>query len=120
MEVTYIQKKLIEHFRSLGYFAQKVQFKGIAGCPDLLIAKDGRHSTWIEVKCNKQEITPIQRKKMIQMIEAGFDCICLAVYTENTIFKNMYFVIFDPLDGSTISQGTLNDLQGMIYGPNAD
>jgi hypothetical protein len=115
MEVVF-QTKLIEHFRRLGFWAEKIEFKGIAGCPDLLIAKDGRVSTWIEVKWNRFTLSPLQKHTITKMIDAGFHVICLSV--EGSTWKDARFTLFDHVTLQPLQCSCKRDeLVSMIYGP---
>ena len=59
-----------------GFTVLKIIKLSDSGYPDLLCLKDGK-SEWIECKEKKDTLKPLQKLRIDQLIEQGFEAYCL-------------------------------------------
>lgn len=70
------QTKIIKQKEKEGYIVLRLIRLSAAGFPDLLCLKDGKAS-FIEIKKDGDTIKPLQKKRIEQLKEKGFEAICL-------------------------------------------
>ena len=66
------QTHLINKYKKLGYIVINVIKASEAGYPDLILLKNGK-ATFIEVKEGKDTLKPLQKFRIDQLIEQGFE-----------------------------------------------
>lgn len=70
------QTKIKKQFKELGYTVLKVIKLSDSGYPDLLLLKDGQ-AIWIEVKEKTDTLKPLQKLRIAELRQLGFDAYCL-------------------------------------------
>ena len=70
------QTKVIKKYESLGYFVINLIRTNKNGIPDLLCLKDGEKPLFIECKEKKDTLKPLQKFRIKQLKELGFDAYC--------------------------------------------
>ena len=70
------QTKVINEYKANGYIVLNVIKLSASGYPDLLCMKNGV-SKWIEIKEDGDTLKTLQRFRIDQLIEQGFEAICL-------------------------------------------
>ena len=70
------QSKIKKQFKELGYTVLKVIKLSDSGYPDLLLLKDGQ-ATWIEIKEKSDTLKPLQKLRITELRQLGFDAYCL-------------------------------------------
>jgi Holliday junction resolvase len=70
------QEKLIKKYTNEGYLVIKHVRTNFNGIPDLQLLKDGK-SIFIEVKEGKDTIKPLQKFRINQLINLGFEAYCI-------------------------------------------
>lgn len=71
-----LQKKIIDHFIELGYFAIKLIQTNVNGIPDLMCLKNGT-TTFIEVKKKGKKATLLQLYRHEQLRNNGFEVLVI-------------------------------------------
>jgi Holliday junction resolvase len=70
------QTKIKNQYTKLGYTVLKVIKLSDSGYPDLLALKDGK-AIWIEVKEKTDTLKELQRFRIDELRQLGFDAYCL-------------------------------------------
>ena len=70
------QQSIIKEYESMGFLVIKTIRLNKSGFPDLMCLKDGK-TIWIEVKEPKDTLKPLQKKRIEELIEIGFEAYCL-------------------------------------------
>jgi Holliday junction resolvase len=70
------QTKIKKQFKELGYTVLKIIKLSDSGYPDLLAIKDGK-AIWIEVKEKNDTLKELQRFRIDELRQLGFDAYCL-------------------------------------------
>ena len=70
------QTEVIKHFKKKGYIVWNVIKLSDSGFPDLSIFKDGK-VIFIEVKEGKDTLKKLQKYRIDQLINEGFEACCL-------------------------------------------
>jgi len=70
------QQNIIKEYESMGFLVIKTIRLNKSGFPDLMCLKDGK-TIWIEVKEPKDTLKPLQKKRIEELIEIGFEAYCL-------------------------------------------
>lgn len=70
------QTKVIKEYKKKGYTVLNIIKLSDSGYPDLLLLKDGV-SIWIECKELNDTLKPLQKLRIDQLIENGFEAFCL-------------------------------------------
>ena len=73
MKESKYQKKLIDEYTAKGYFVIKLIKCNINGLPDLLCLKKGETPLFIEVKNERGIVSELQKYRIQQLNELGFD-----------------------------------------------
>ena len=76
MTESQIQKKIADHYTKEGYLVVKVIKCNRNGWPDLQLHKDGT-TRFIEVKKKGGIIAPLQKYRIEQLREQGFDAVVM-------------------------------------------
>jgi len=71
------QTKQIKYFEAQGYFVLKLIKTNKNGIPDLLCLKAGEPPLFIECKEATDTLKPLQKYRIEELKELGFDAICL-------------------------------------------
>jgi Holliday junction resolvase len=70
------QSKIIKQYKLDGWIVIKTIKLSDSGYPDLFLFKDSK-AIFIEVKEKKDTLKPLQKLRIDQLIEQGFDAYCL-------------------------------------------
>lgn len=70
------QNQVKKQMQSKGYTVVSVINLSANGYPDLLCMKDGQ-SIWIECKEDNDTLKPLQKHRIDELIENGFEAYCL-------------------------------------------
>jgi Holliday junction resolvase len=70
------QNKVKKQMQEQGYTVLKIIKLSDSGYPDLQCLKDGK-SVWIECKEKNDTLKPLQKLRIDQLINQGFDAYCL-------------------------------------------
>ena len=70
------QNKVKKQMQAQGYTVLKIIKLSDSGYPDLLCLKNGA-SEWIECKEKNDTLKPLQKLRIDQLINQGFDAYCL-------------------------------------------
>jgi Holliday junction resolvase len=70
------QNKVKKQMQEQGYTVLKIIKLSDSGYPDLQCLKDGK-SVWIECKEKNDTLKPLQKLRIDQLIDQGFDAYCL-------------------------------------------
>lgn len=70
------QKRTIKEYENKGYTVLKIIRLNKSGYADLLCLRDGQ-SIWIECKEKNDTLKPLQKLRIDQLRENGFDAFCL-------------------------------------------
>ena len=71
-----IQKKISDHYTKEGWLVVKLIKTNTNGIPDLMLLKDGT-TRFIEVKKKGGIIAPLQKYRIEQLREQGFDAVVM-------------------------------------------
>lgn len=69
---SYIERKVVEYSKKLGWFVRKLQWVGRHGAPDRLFIKDGR-VVFIEFKAKGKKPTENQKREIERLREQGME-----------------------------------------------
>lgn len=69
-----VEKRLIQEARKRGGMALKFVSPGCVGVPDRLVLLPGGRMSFMELKAPGRTPRPIQKYRMRQLEELGFDC----------------------------------------------
>lgn len=69
------QQEIIKKYKDMGYLVLKTIRLNNTGYPDLMCLKNGI-TTWIEVKEAKDTLKPLQKLRIDQLRERGFNAYC--------------------------------------------
>jgi len=70
------QKQLIKNYEAEGYTVLKIIRLNKSGFPDLMLLKDGVVK-WVESKEANDTLKPLQKKRIDELRELGFEAFCL-------------------------------------------
>lgn len=70
------QSKVKKEYEAQGYTVLNIIRLGDNGYPDLLCLKDGK-AIWIECKEEKDTLKPLQKVRIKQLRDNGFEAFCL-------------------------------------------
>jgi hypothetical protein len=70
------QNKVKKQMQDQGYTVLKIIKLSDSGYPDLLLLKDGQ-AIWIEIKEKTDTLKPLQKLRIDQLNEQGFEAYCL-------------------------------------------
>jgi len=72
------QAKLIKKYKEEGWLVIKIIRCNIVGIPDLLLLKPGTNIKFVEVKGEKGKLSEVQKYRINELNEKGFEAITLA------------------------------------------
>lgn len=70
----YIEKKLVREVKKMGGMAAKFVSPGLDGVPDRLVLLPNGKMAFVELKAKGKKLRPLQRRRMDQFKNLGFDC----------------------------------------------
>lgn len=70
------QTELIKKYESEGWYVINLIRTNKNGIPDLMLLKEGK-TTWIESKEVNDTLKPLQKKRIDELRELGFEAFCL-------------------------------------------
>ncbi len=70
------QQKMIKQYTKEGYKVLKIIRLNVNGMPDLMLLKDGKVK-WVEIKKAGDTLKPLQKLRIEELREMGFEAICL-------------------------------------------
>ena len=68
------QKKIIDQWRADGWWVVNTIKTNINGCPDLILLKENEPPTFIECKTPTGKLSEIQRHRLNDLTNRGFNC----------------------------------------------
>lgn len=82
------QSKIIKEYEEKGYLVLKTIRLNVNGYPDLLAMKSNEPTIFIEVKEVKDTLKPMQKLRIDQLNQKGFNAFCLrdgkgVIYPDN-------------------------------------
>jgi hypothetical protein len=67
---------MIKQYTKEGYKVLKIIRLNVNGMPDLMLLKDGKVK-WVEIKKAGDTLKPLQKLRIEELREMGFEAICL-------------------------------------------
>jgi Holliday junction resolvase len=72
-----LQTKIINQYKSQGWYVINLIKTNKTGIPDLLCLKDGEKPLFIECKEYNDKLSEIQEWRLKELTDLGFDAICI-------------------------------------------